>query len=81
MLWLVIEVDDTVFTQSASHAERIKEFISNHYGHIGRHFTNSFLNKNEDEVTKLFKQSLIEVREKLVKKTVFLTDYPIKLQF
>ena len=64
----VIDTDGLVFTQSAEHAEDIKRFISNNYGHIGREYVKVFNKLTEEDIKKLYIMSKDEVLTKLVKK-------------
>jgi hypothetical protein len=53
----VIETKDTIWTNTAEHAESIKQFISNHYGLIGQKFVQAFLNLSETKIQSMYESS------------------------
>ncbi|MCF7930461.1 MAG: DUF927 domain-containing protein [Acholeplasmataceae bacterium] len=62
----VLDTDNLVFTNSSEHAESIKRFISDNYGHIGRLYVRGFNNLSEDKIKQLYEESKKEVLDKLL---------------
>jgi hypothetical protein len=64
----VIDTNDMVWTDSAEHAVRIKNFIKENYGHLGERFASYFLGLSDSEITKSYQDAKDEILAAIVTK-------------
>lgn len=63
----ILEFNNIQWTKSAENAERIKNCVLNHYGHIWEDFVNKIIELGEIPIREMFKEVLNKLNENLVK--------------
>ena len=77
----VIDTDGMIWTESAEHAEIIKRFVHECYGHIGPLFAERFLSIDHDLILQTYDEIKNEVLKNMVKRNSLSSRIASKMLF